>query len=112
MLSPLFSHDNEAHFPKQRRAAFAEWVWHQNETVKQRSELYDMIKEKTYADSKARKKSKTQKSSNTDNPKEKGRGVIKNPEDSDGSQVFELALYLIERMVSTREKRDKRKTSL
>lgn len=112
MLSSLFSHDNKTHFPKQRRAAFTEWVWHQNETIKQRSELYDMIKEKTYADSKARKKLITQKSSNTDNPKEKGRGVIKNPEDSDGSQVFELAPYLIERMVSTREKRDKRQTSL
>lgn len=66
-----------------------------------RSELCDMIKEKTYADSEARKKPKTQKSSNTDNPNEKGRGVIKNPEDSDGSQVFELVPYLIEKMVST-----------
>lgn len=56
-----------------------------------------------------------QKSSNTaTNPKErgKGRGVIKNPEDSDGSQLFELTSYLIERMVSTREKRDKRETLL
>lgn len=112
ILSSLFSHDNKAHFPKQRRAALAEWVWHQNETIKQRSELCDMIKEKTYADSEARKKPKTQKSSNTDNPNEKGRGVIKNPEDSDGSQVFELVPYLIEKMVSTWEKRDKRQTSL
>lgn len=44
--------------------------------------------------------------------KEKGRGVIKNPEDSDGSQVFELAHYLTVRVVSTREKRDKRETLL
>lgn len=57
---------------------------------------------------------RTQKSLNTETiqKKEKGRGVIKNPEDSDGSQVFELAPYLIERMVSTQEKRDKRETSL
>jgi len=54
---------------------------------------------------------KTQKSPNTETiqkKREKGRRIIKNPEDSDGSQVFELAPYLIDWMVSTREERDKR----
>lgn len=74
-----------------------------------------MIKERRYAlTARQGGNLKTQKSSNTETiqKKEKSRGVIKNPADSDGSQVFELAPYLIERMVSTREKRDKRETLL
>lgn len=81
----------------------------------QGSGLYAMIKERLHmlmARQGGNLKTQKSPSAETTQKKEKGRGVIKNPEDSDGSQVFELAHYLIERMVSTREKRNKRETLL
>lgn len=58
----------------------------------QTSELYDMIKERCYMlTARQGGNLKTRKSSNTETiqkKEKKGRGVIKNPEDSDGSQVF------------------------